>query len=129
MKLTALLYFVLSLFGVDIGGSTFVTRSSVDGADVLHSRATARAGVARFECLRSASGQCHYTVYPPDCAPPSDAPGKNASGCSPEPLKRFALADGESRQVSGLHEFRLCVSVRPGIPMPDCRAPEPTATR
>lgn len=116
MKLMALLAFALSLFGVDIGGSRFVTRTVVDGAEVLYSRATSEAGSARFECVRSASGQCHYTVYPRACG---------ADDC--EPLKRFTLADGDSRQVPGLHRFQLCVSTDGGTPGPDCEPAEPIA--
>lgn len=120
MKLMALFYFVLSLFGVDVGGSTFVTRTVVDGADVLHSRATTEAGSARFECVRSASGQCHYTVYPRACT---------SGRCRSEPIERFALANGDSRQVPGLHDFHLCVSADGGLPGPDCEPAESLATR
>ena len=118
MKLMAWLAFALSLFGVDIGGSTFVTRTVVDGAEVLYSRATAEAGSARFECVRSASGQCHYTVYPRACGP---------DDC--EPLKRFVLANGDSRQVAGLHRFQLCVSADDATPGSDCDPAEPIAAR
>ena len=102
MKLMALIYFVLSLFGVDIGGASYVTRTTVDGTDTLYSQTTTQAGVTRFECLRSATGQCHYTVYPRDC--------ESDGACETKPLDQFALASGDSRQVSGLAGIRLCVS-------------------
>ena len=128
MKLMALFYFVLSLFGVDVGGSTFVHRSSADGADLLYSTATAQAGVARFECVRSASGQCHYTVYPSDCAP-GPAATRNHDECLSEPVERFVLADGASRQIAGLHDFRLCVSADSGQPVADCATPTRIAAK
>ena len=128
MKLMALFYFVLSLFGVDVGGSTFVHRSSANGADILYSKATAQAGVARFECVRSASGQCHYTVYPGDCTR-GPAATRNSDGCRSEPVDRFVLADGDSRQIAGLHDFRLCVSAEGGEPAPDCAAGTRIAAR
>lgn len=126
MKLSALLYFLLSLFGVDVGRSTFVDRVSIDGAQVVYSRATVEAGVARFECLRSASGQCHYTLFPRECAPPA-ANAKQAADCLARPVERFAVANGDSRQISGLHDFRLCVSDEAGTSGRDCQVPEPMA--
>lgn len=120
MKLIALIYFALSLFGFDTGGSTYVTRTTVDGADVLYSRATAGAGSTRFECVRSTSGQCHYTVYPRTCT---------TDRCRSAPIERFALANGGSRQVSGLHGFHLCVSADGGVPGPDCEPADPLVQR
>ncbi|MBS7456920.1 hypothetical protein [Coralloluteibacterium stylophorae] len=101
-KFVALLQFVLALFGVDVAGSTYVARATVDGVDTLHARAVVEAGVARFECLRSASGHCHYVVWPSRCDGPAS--------CDRGPLQRFVLASGDSRQVAGLHRFRLCVT-------------------
>lgn len=117
-KFIALCAFVLSLFGCNGGASTLVQRASADGSEVLHSRAQVQAGVARFECLRSASGQCHYTVLPRDCDPAGVA-----RGCAAEPIERFALASGDSRQIAGLQAFRLCVSARADGPERDCGVP------
>ena len=119
-KLIALCYFVLSLFGCDGGGNTIVHRTSVDGSDALYSRARVQAGVARFECLRSASGQCHYAVFPRVCVPAPPAGDEHDANCLQGRAERFALATGESRQVTGLHGFRLCVSVERGTADPDC---------
>ncbi|MBW3550286.1 MAG: hypothetical protein KY442_05500 [Proteobacteria bacterium] len=128
-KLTALCSFVLSLYGCDVGGSTYVTRTHVDGTDTLHSRTVVRAGVARFECLRSASGQCHYTVLPDACAPAPAAAGARSDHCTDQPLERFVLADGDSRQITGLPDFRLCVSADADTPRPDCQVAEALAAR
>ena len=112
-KLIVLCYFVLSLFGCDVGGSSFVYRTSADGRDVIYAKAHVQAGVARFECLGSESGQCHYTVYPREGAP----------------LQRFAVAAGDSRQITGLRDFSLCVSADGGVRGPDCEVVEPVAAR
>lgn len=106
-RLIALFYFVLSLVGFDVGGSSFEHRASANGSDVLLSRAHVQAGVARFDCVHSASGECHYIVLPRTCGPMDAVDGSH--DCTPEPIARFTLAQGESHQVSGLQQFRLCV--------------------
>ena len=128
-KLLALLYFALSLFGVDVGGSTFIHRTSTDGIDTLYSKAHVAAGVARFECVRSASGQCHYTVIPRDCAPAPAPASLLAGGCQSGPTRHFAIDDGASRRVPGLQGFGLCVSIDPAPAGTDCQVPEPLAAR
>jgi hypothetical protein len=125
MKFQALFYFVLSLFGCDTGGSTFVDRVTVDGADALYSKAIVESGVARFECVRSASGACHYTVYPPACSARGQM-GTPGHDCT-KPIERFAVARGDSRQVTGLPRFRVCVSASGETLAPDCRKAETIA--
>lgn len=71
-KLIALCCFVFSLFGCDGGAVTFVHRASADDGDTLYSAVHVQVGVARITCVRSARGQCHYTVYPCGCAPDAD---------------------------------------------------------
>ena len=108
-KLVALCCFMLSLLGVDVGGSTFVHRASVEGREALYSRTQVHAGVARFECVRSESGQCHYLLQPLACGA---APGVAARGeaCGAAALQRFTVARGESRRRVALADFELCVS-------------------
>ncbi|MGY0558525.1 hypothetical protein [Lysobacter sp. A421] len=127
MKFMALVYFVLSLFGCDIGGSTYVTRATVDGTDTLYSQATTQAGVARFECLRSASGACHYTVFPRECPPASGPTSPQLERCESKPIERFTVAKGESRQIAGLQGFRLCVSAGDEVPELGCDPPKAIA--
>lgn len=129
-KLIALIYLVLSLYGCDVGGSTFVHRVQRDGVDTLHSRVVAQPGLARFECLRSASGQCHYIVLPRACAANADAEGQRAGNCQSAPPERFAVADGDTRQIARLRRFRVCVSAE-GTPATgaDCAAPAIVASR
>lgn len=126
-KLIALLQFLLALSGIHLGGTDFSDRVSVDGIDTLYSKAHVEDGVARFACLGSASGECHYTLFRKDC--PS-TPKANVDGhCAPRPLKRFAVASGDSEQMTGLPEFRLCVGTNDASTTPDCKVPKPIARR
>lgn len=113
-KFVALLAYVLSLFGCQTGTSTFEHHLRSDGEDTLRARATVDSGVARFECLASDSGACHYVVY-------TDARCAQAD-CSDRPAERFALAAGESRQRTGMQRFRLCVAATPEAQPADCAA-------
>jgi hypothetical protein len=125
----AIVYFLLSLVGLDVGTSTFVDRSSRDGATTLESRAQVTSGVARFECVRSASGQCHYTVFPRGCATARRLPAWPATRCPDKAVERFAVASGASHEVAGLTGFGLCVSSRDEPLDPECAPPEPLAAR
>ncbi|MDB6164301.1 MAG: hypothetical protein JWL98_1733 [Xanthomonadaceae bacterium] len=115
--LSTLLYFVLSLFGVDLGSHVYIDRIRADGTDTLYSKVVAQPTVTRFECLRSASGQCYYTVFASDCAASGST---SAAECVRKPVEHFALARGGIRQIAALPTFRLCVSSEAGIARPDC---------
>ena len=121
-KLIALLQFLLALAGVDVGGSDYSNRISNGGHDVLNVRTHVQHGVARFECLASDSGWCHYTLYAGAC----DA--GSGSGCTQAPLRRFSVARGDSRQIAGLDGFRVCVGLDAGTLGPDCKPPRDVAT-
>lgn len=126
-KLIALLQFLLALSGIHLGGAHFTDRIRVDGIDALYSTAQVEDGIARFACVASASGLCHYTLFDKGCPP---IPHANASGqCAPLPLKRFTVASGDSEQIAGLPAFRLCVATDDASPTPDCRLPKPIARR
>ena len=113
-NLIAAVYFVLALFGCNGGGTVMDTRSVVDGIDALHSRIRIKAGIARFECIASASGECHYTLFPRDCA--------SASGdCSKRPPERLTIAAGATREVVGLPAFDACVAQDDTAPARDCK--------
>ena len=102
-NLIAAVYFLLALFGCDGGGTVIDTRSVVDGIDAIHSRIRVTASIARFECIASASGECHYTVFPRECA-------SAAGDCSKRPPERFIMAAGATREVVGLSDFDACVT-------------------
>ena len=95
------LLLILSACGT--GGTSYSNRIAGDGHDVLYSKAQARDGIARFECRASDSGTCHYTLYPDACAGKAD--------CELAPLQQFTVARGQSREIAGLHDFRVCVGV------------------
>jgi hypothetical protein len=100
-NLIAAVYFLLALFGYDGGGTLVVTRSMTDGVDAIHSRIRVTAGIARFECIASASGECHYTLFRRECA--------SATGnCTP--AERFTMAAGATREVVGMPPFDACVA-------------------
>ena len=109
----ALLYYLLAVAGCS-GGQITDMRSETDGHDIVHGRIELRAGVAKFECLASSTGQCHFGVFDPSCADP-------AASCD-KPPERFALAQGASREIVGLPPgFRPCVSAEGEAARPDCR--------
>jgi hypothetical protein len=102
-KLIALLHFLLALAGIDIGSTSYSNRIVGNDHDALYSLAHAKDGVARFECKASDSGWCHYTLYPERCAGQAD--------CNLAPLQHFTIARGQTRQIVGLDEFRVCVGI------------------
>lgn len=128
-KLIALCYFVLSLYGCDVGSSTSVYRAQADGADVLYSKVVTQAGIARFDCVRSASGKCHYSVFSRDCASVPDSGQAPPARCVTKPIERFAIADGDSRMIPGLQTFSVCVSAEDATKGADCRMLEPVSAR
>ena len=114
-KLIALLQFLLALSGCSLGGTTYSNRIDSD-QEQLHSKARVQDGVARFDCVESSSGTCHYTLYPAACAGRAD--------CALAPLQHFTVARGEARQIAGLHDFRVCVAIDQRTLRADC---EPVA--
>ena len=108
-NLIALFPALLTLAGCNgIGGSTHITRATADGRDLIHSEVWVGPRVARFQCLASASGRCHYVLYRDGCDP-----GKAGDECAPRTFDRFAVASGRSREVLGMPTgFAMCVSER-----------------
>ncbi len=127
--LIAIFYFALALLGSDAGSRTLVERVRVDGADILYSRVVTQPAITRFECLRSASGRCYYTLFPRRCAQAAAASGGHAAGCLSRPVERFALARGQRRQIVALPEFTLCVGIDASSTVPDCTHADRIATR
>lgn len=93
----------LALAGCQKSTETAITRTNANGVDALYSKRTVVDGVARFECIASRSGQCHYLVLDPACSP--DAV------CAKAPIRSFAVAVGETREFSDLPKgFNQCVN-------------------
>jgi hypothetical protein len=116
--LTSLCSFLLTLIGCHPQpGTTTLTFSSVDGVGINSTKARIADGQARFECLKSASGRCHYVVFLSDCAPPAAVPG----ACATTRLQQFTLAEGEAREITGLPAgIKHCLN-HDRVPVaPDC---------
>ncbi|RDI99940.1 hypothetical protein DVT68_03690 [Dyella solisilvae] len=104
-KLIALFYLLLSLAGCD-QSHTVVTHSIVDGVDVIDSQIEVTGKLATFRCLRSNSGECHYTVLPQQCA-------ASGSACRPA-LSSFSMREGNSVMITALpKDFASCVTAVP----------------
>ena len=111
-KFIALLQFLLALSGCSVGGTTYSNRIDSD-QEQLHSKARVQDGVARFDCVESSSGVCHYTLYPEACSGKAD--------CQLAPLQRFSVARGQTREIAGLQGFRVCVGTDDQPMGADCR--------
>ncbi|MBH1431865.1 hypothetical protein I5U42_11215 [Stenotrophomonas maltophilia] len=97
---------VLSLGGCGKSSDTSITRTRANGVDTLYSKRTVVEGEARFQCIASSSGQCHYLVLDPACS--------TEAACTTPPLHRFAVAVGKTEAMRGLPRgFRQCVSQDP----------------
>lgn len=104
---------LLILSACNLGGTSYSNRIGIDGHDALYSKARVRDGVARFECKASDSGRCHYTLYPDACAGKAD--------CRLAPLQRFTVARGQSREIAGMRDFRVCVGIDATAMGADCQ--------
>lgn len=121
-SILAFVYSLLAAFGLMSGpGTTVVARTTVDGVDLLFSRTEVAPGKAHFQCLRSASGRCHYVVFASQCTTTGTTTGNSGATCSTRALDTFDLAIGQSRDLTTLPaDFRQCVSHRAGAMAPDC---------
>ena len=93
----------LSLAGCEKSSNTSITRTRANGVDTLYSKGSVVDGEARFQCIASSSGQCHYLVLDPACS--TDA------ACATPPLRRFAVAVVKTEAMRDLPSgFHQCVS-------------------
>lgn len=96
----------LAIAGCEESSNTSITRTRANGVDTLYSKSTVVEGEARFQCIASSSGQCHYLVLDPACS--TDV------ACATPPLRRFAVAVGKTGTLRDLPKgFRQCVSQDP----------------
>ncbi|GHA86327.1 hypothetical protein GCM10007067_25470 [Lysobacter bugurensis] len=126
MKFIAACCLAVLSMGCSISGSTHVHRTFGEGQADVYSKARVRDGTARFRCIDSGTGQCHYTVYSAACGA-SD--GTEPSACPRGPLARFTLAEGETRDLAAAERFRICVRTDAVLPDPDCRVLELSAAQ
>jgi len=122
----ALLYYLFALLGCDIGGTTIVHRADAGGVDIIDSEVRVTDRIAKFECLASRSGQCHYALFHDDCASAAKtaaASNANADTCANRPFERFAMVAGTDKEVIGLEPgFKLCVSAEDQAVNADCKS-------
>ena len=100
-EVMAIVWFTLSLLGVEYGGTSIVNRVSDDDTR-MRSEAYVKPDQARFRCVESSTGRCLYRLLPPDCD----------RDCTANPLQQFTVAEGETVVLAGLPEFRLDVAPR-----------------
>lgn len=100
-------------------GVTTVTNISVDGHSVNATRSHIANGDGEFECLRSASGRCHYLLFVEDCG---KAQGRAAAAaCKPRIVTAFTLPAGASKHLAALPaQVRECVSHDAAPVAPGC---------
>jgi len=120
--LISLVSFLLTLVGFNPqAGTTTLTFSSVDGVGVNSSKARIADGNARFECLQSASGSCHYVVFLSSCKK-SDTRANAAMGaCTTTVVQQFTLAAGNVKEFTHLPTgVKHCLSHEAMPVAPDC---------
>jgi hypothetical protein len=99
--LVSLISFLFTLVGCNPQpGITTMTFSSVDGVGINSTKSRISDGEARFECLKSATGNCHYLVFVDTCAA-TEAAAADAA-CTPRVLQRFTLAAGKVKELHDL---------------------------
>ncbi|HIE5356012.1 TPA: hypothetical protein ACXNP2_002626 [Stenotrophomonas maltophilia] len=97
---------LLALAGCEKSSNSSITRARANGVDTLYSKGTVVDGQARFQCIASSSGRCHYLVLDPACS--------TGATCATPPLRRFSVAVGRTETLRDLPEgFHQCVSQDP----------------
>lgn len=120
--LISLVSFLLTLVGFNPQtGTTTLTFSSIDGVGINSSKARIADGDARFECLQSASGSCHYVVFLSSCDK-GDARTSTAMGaCTTTVVQQFTLAAGNAKEFARLPAgVKHCLGYDAMPAAPDC---------
>ena len=96
-KLIAIFYFLLSLYGCDIAGSTQVNRTVVNGGGILHSEEVAQQGVpacsawsARVDSATTRGGTAIAQALPGRPPDPHPDRAARASSVAHPALARFS---------------------------------------
>lgn len=100
--LVSLISFLFTLAGCDPQpGTTTMTFASVDGVEINSTKSRINDdGEARFECLKSATGRCHYLVFVETCAAAKASAADTA--CTTRVLEQFTLVAGKVKELHGL---------------------------
>lgn len=97
--LISLVSFLLTLVGCnEQPGTTTLTLSSVHGVGINSSKDRIDGSNARFECLKSASGQCNYVVFTRRCTQTDSV----TETCTTRVLEQFSLLAGKVREFDDL---------------------------
>jgi hypothetical protein len=105
-----IVYYALALMGCSPARTVTDLRSDIDGR-VVHGRVETREGINHFECLRSASGTCHFVVHAADCTPTA----ARSASCVPPTIDRVDVASGRIQDVLGLPKgIRVCLALDAG---------------
>lgn len=100
--LFSLVSFLLTLVGCnEQPGTTTFTLSSVHGVGINSSKDRIDGRNARFECLKSASGQCNYVVFTRRCTQ-VDSADSVTDTCTTRVLEQFTLLAGKVREFDDL---------------------------
>ncbi len=113
IKLAALFWFALSLFGCNPHGHTVIVQSSVNGHQTLRSEVDIVQGIATFRCVTSSSGVCHYALYADHY--------RGTAECTGKPLQAFGLPVGQRLVDTGQPPgFVHCVGVSADTAHAEC---------
>ena len=118
--LIAAIYFLFALLGWDgFGAHTIATHTFEHGTEVLYSEARITPVLASFACIDSASGRCHYRLFPSECT--HRKPGALSVTCAALAAREFEVASGESTALTGMPDaFQFCVSQHDLPPNESC---------
>lgn len=119
--LVAAIYILLSLIGCDgLGARSIVTHTTAQGMDVLYSEASINPLRARFSCIGSATGNCHYRLFAAHCD--QAIPAISGAGCERRVLRELTVATGDSAELVGLPAgFSFCVRQEALAPAAPCK--------
>lgn len=108
--LIAAIYFLFALLGWDgLGARTIATHAFDHGTEVLYSEASITPVFARFSCVESATGHCHYRLFSARCDQPVRS--VSAPACNRVRLRDLVVASGKSAELAGLPAgFSFCVN-------------------
>lgn len=120
--LISLVSFLLTLAGCNPhAGTTTLTFSSVDGVGINSTKARIAGGNARFECLQSASGSCHYVVFLSNCEKGDAQASTAVDACTTTVVQQFTLAAGDVKEFTRLPAgVKHCLSHDAMPVAPDC---------
>ena len=74
-----------------------------------------------FQCVQSATGQCHYALYTSRCNTVEGSGGKPATSCNYQVFEEFTVAVGQTREVRRLPDgYKQCMKPDAMPIVPNC---------